>query len=78
MKIRLLMVSLLAACTPANSPYDVNGDGVVDRQDTAQVLKCIEYQNAIGECLPADVNGDGRVDIKDFNLVKGHFSLAIP
>jgi hypothetical protein len=71
----LILALLLAACTPANSPYDVNGDGRVDRDDSADVLSCMGLgtgADLLSRCQPADINGDGKVDIKDFNLVKAH------
>ena len=55
---------------PPPTPWDVNGDGMVNIQDL--VLVASEFGQS-GESLKGDVNGDGSVNILDLVLVSSHF-----
>ena len=55
---------------PPPTPWDVNGDGIVNIQDL--VLVASEFGQS-GESLKGDVNGDGTVNIQDLVLVASHF-----
>ena len=55
---------------PPPTPWDVNGDGIVNIQDL--VLVASEFGQS-GEALKADVNGDGVVNVLDLVLVSSHF-----
>ncbi|MCY4567000.1 MAG: dockerin type I domain-containing protein, partial [Candidatus Poribacteria bacterium] len=52
------------------TPWDVNGDGMVNIQDL--VLVASEFGQS-GESLKGDVNGDGSVNVLDLVLVSSHF-----
>ena len=55
---------------PSETPWDVNGDGIVNIQDL--VLVASEFGQS-GESLKGDINGDGTVNVLDLVLVSSHF-----
>ncbi len=59
----------MAGCPGSPCVWDVNGDGVVDRQDVSEVLG---NQGPCDGC-PEDVNGDGIVNGQDVAAVATHF-----
>lgn len=59
---------------PAPSPYDVNGDWVIDAQDLAAIAS--HWNCAASDACydpTYDVDADGDVDIKDIMLVAGRW-----
>lgn len=51
---------------PDTAQYDVNGDGKVNTEDAALVLRAVmRGSSAVGEGVDADVNGDGQVTTAD-------------
>jgi len=63
-------VEALPPPPPPPTPWDVNGDGMVNIQDL--VLVASEFGQS-GESLKGDVNGDGSVNVLDLVLVSSHF-----
>ena len=62
-------IEVLEEGIPADSPVDVNGDGVVDVADLVIVATAYGTQVPPGTDLPADVNSDGVVNLPDLILV---------
>ena len=54
----------------SQTPWDVNGDGVVNVQDLTLVA------NGFGQDSP-DVNSDGVVNILDLTIVASHLSEEV-
>lgn len=51
--------------TGTGNQYDVNGDGKVDTEDAALVLRAVMGVGSSGDGIDADVNGDGAVTTAD-------------
>ena len=51
-------------------PFDLNGDGVVNRRDRQLVQDAMRRGDDDG---PEDVNGDGQVDWDDLNLIQDNY-----
>ncbi|RKU21067.1 hypothetical protein C6499_22890 [Candidatus Poribacteria bacterium] len=62
-------IEVLEEGIPADSPVDVNGDGVVNVADLVIVAMAYGTQVPPGTDLPADVNSDGVVNLPDLILV---------
>ena len=58
-----------------NCPWDVNGDGVVDRHDLVEVVHNLGVCDDPDNC-PWDVNGDGVVNGRDVAAVARHFGAC--
>ena len=58
-----------------NCPWDVNGDGVVDRHDLVEVVHNLGVCDDPDNC-PWDVNGDGVVNGRDVAAVATHFGAC--
>ena len=63
-------IEMPPAPKPLPTPWDVNGDGMVNIQDL--VLVANEFGQS-GESLKGDVNGDGTVNVLDLVVVSSHF-----
>lgn len=78
----IVVASLLftPACLKAQEPLlgDVTGDGVVNVQDVARVMRHILHLEPLEDALlvVADVNGDGKIDVKDVTLIM-QYSLGL-
>ncbi len=64
-----------AAGAPGTCPWDVNGDGVVDRHDLVEVVHNLGLCDDPDNC-PWDVNGDGIVNGRDVAAVARHFGAC--
>ena len=69
-------IEVLEEGIPADSPVDVNGDGVVDVADLVIVATAYGTQVPPGTDLPADVNSDGVVNLIDLTLVANAIDAA--
>jgi hypothetical protein len=70
---------------PIQSPYDLNGDGVVNSSDTvleigaalqayaAQLAATLSGSSAAAAPCPQDVNGDGACNIQDVQLIRNQY-----
>ena len=62
-------ITITTTIEPPPTPWDVNGDGIVNIQDL--VLVAGQFGES-GEGLKGDINGDGTVNIQDLVLVASH------
>jgi hypothetical protein len=60
------------SCTATATPWDVNGDGVVDVSDLVLVGTHFGEEGEPG-WIPEDINDDGVIDVSDLVILGAHF-----